>query len=182
MRTGRPKNKTTSTYSRFSSKYTINTENQCWEWNSGVDKNGYGWMRAFKNHRNFLAHRVSYIIYIGDLNSKDELVCHKCDNPKCVNPFHLFKGTHRDNIHDGQFKGRIKIASHPSQTFYDDGCRCDECKAINSQKNFEKVTMKYRNNDDLRAQLNATKRAYYKRTQQHQVNYRKNRRILGLDK
>lgn len=181
MPRGRVKNEHDTTYKRFLKNFTI-VESGCWEWHGNLDRKGYGTMRAFVGHKTTLAHRISYRIYIGELVPRYELVCHKCDNPKCVNPFHLFKGTHLDNHHDAQFKGRLPIAKHPSQTFYDDGCRCDECKAINKKRGFEKVTMKYRNDDQKRLALNAIKRAYYAKTQQHQVEYRKMRRRLGLGK
>ena len=53
-----------------------------------------------------LAHRVSYQLATKeDISSKD-LICHHCDNPKCINPKHLFKGTNKDNSDDKCRKGR----------------------------------------------------------------------------
>lgn len=173
------KKKNSTVLERFNKKYKI-VESGCWEWQGDRDKHGYGRMRSF-NSVSTGAHRISFILFIGYLE-KELHVLHKCDNPCCVNPFHLFKGTPADNIHDAQFKGRIKIADHPSQTFYDQGCRCPECKAINKENSFRLKTLKYRNNDELRLELNAKKRAYYAKTQQHQVEYRKMRRRLGLGK
>jgi hypothetical protein len=55
--------------------------------------------------RNMLAHRYSYTVFIGDIPD-GMFICHKCDNPKCVNPDHLFAGTRQDNVDDRERKGR----------------------------------------------------------------------------
>ena len=78
-------------------------ENGCWEWNRSRHKQGYGHF-GYKM-KTLLAHRVSWMIFKGEL-SHDIYVCHKCDNPPCVNPDHLFLGTNRDNIIDSIEKGR----------------------------------------------------------------------------
>lgn len=51
-------------------------------------------------------HRVAYQLYYNDNITPDDVICHKCDNPKCINPKHLFKGTHKDNQEDKCRKGR----------------------------------------------------------------------------
>lgn len=114
---------------RFKEKYVVNETNGCWEWQGYKDKDGYGsfW---FLNKR-ISAHIFSYIWYIGEINDKKLQVCHKCDNPCCVNPFHLFLGTQTDNFKDAQEKGRKPKAKHPSLSYYSNqGCRCDECVEI----------------------------------------------------
>jgi len=65
-------------------------------------KHGYGVVKVEGKAQ--LAHRVSYLYFRGPLDLP--FVCHKCDNPSCVNPDHLFLGTNQDNIDDKVAKNR----------------------------------------------------------------------------
>ena len=85
------------------SRITIDNETGCWNWSKHRDSKGYG--KLTLNYKILYAHRVSYSRYIGEI-PKGMHVCHKCDNPPCVNPDHLFLGTCSDNIQDMYNKGR----------------------------------------------------------------------------
>ena len=79
-------------------------EDDCWRWSGSTLKNrGYGQIGI--NGKNDYAHRVSYRIHFGDILEGLE-VLHKCDNPPCCNPKHLFLGTQKDNMEDMKSKGR----------------------------------------------------------------------------
>lgn len=78
----------------------------CWIWMAAKGTNGYGrFHRGTRNHWE-PAHRVSWILTCGSI-PKGMFVLHHCDVPLCVNPAHLFLGTHRDNMADAVTKGRM---------------------------------------------------------------------------
>jgi len=92
---------------RFYSLINYNGEDECWDWKRNLPPTGvYPVLRI--NHRNISVNRLSYFLYYGEFD-ESLLVCHTCDNPKCVNPHHLFLGTTRDNTLDMIKKGRDKI-------------------------------------------------------------------------
>lgn len=91
---------------RFHSMYE--KSNGCFLWNGNRDKKGYGIF--FMKSEAYRAHRVSYLIKNGNI-SKDKVICHMCDTPSCVNPEHLFEGTHSDNIKDCVNKNRHHFSS-----------------------------------------------------------------------
>lgn len=76
----------------------------CWEWQGSRHPFGYG-QSYFTKPVTALAHRVAWIIEHGAITS-NQFVCHRCDNPPCVNPTHLFLGTQLDNMRDMNAKGR----------------------------------------------------------------------------
>ncbi len=85
---------------------SVNKTDYCWLW-TGVLKEGYG-VCGSKIENTNLAHRVSWILKNGSI-PEGLFVCHRCDNPPCVNPDHLFLGTNRDNMRDAVSKGRIGV-------------------------------------------------------------------------
>lgn len=80
----------------------VSKSDNCWTWIGHLDATGYGRFNAKQSDR---AHRYSYILHFGSI-PHGLLVCHKCDNPSCVNPDHLFVGTDKDNRDDCIAKGR----------------------------------------------------------------------------
>lgn len=81
----------------------IGDPDECWPWTGSKQRKGYGTVNRFK--RQWVAHRFAWEMMNGPI-PEGMLVCHKCDNPPCCNPAHLFLGTNKENLMDCVAKGR----------------------------------------------------------------------------
>ena len=95
-----PKKTKKTPQQEFWDSVDIKTDSECWEWKKSKSLLGYGRWR-----KNTYCHRVAWIFTFGEIEDGMH-VCHHCDNPSCCNPSHLFLGTHMDNMHDRDAKGR----------------------------------------------------------------------------
>lgn len=93
----------------------------CWTWLGYVDRDGYGTLgaRLFGKQSVWRAPRLAWLIHHGEMPSLH--VLHKCDNPSCVRPGHLFIGDNTDNVRDAWKKGRnhFQVNGNPSQKLTD---------------------------------------------------------------
>lgn len=96
-RSGRPKEDPEVRFWKY-----VQKTSDCWLWTGGLYKKGYG--QFWDGERMVRAHRFAYELFVGPIG--DVLVLHECDTPGCVNPEHLFLGTHEDNMRDMVQKGR----------------------------------------------------------------------------
>lgn len=136
--------------SRFWAKVDVRGPDECWEWQASLTRGGYGTFTVTKKPRRIArAHRFSLELVNGVV--PDGIVCHKCDNPLCVNPNHLWIGTHTENMQDALKKGRLTKthcrAGHeytPDNTYLSDvkGYRrrnCRTCVLISQKARYDRL-------------------------------------------
>lgn len=104
---------------RFYSR--VRKTDYCWEWTGCKTRAGYGRIRAFKETGDY-AHRLAWVLEYGHIPDGMQ-VCHKCDNPSCVNPAHLFLGRHLDNMADMRARNRSRRGAPPNAILDPDDVR-----------------------------------------------------------
>lgn len=89
----------------------VDKQEECWIWIGAKGAKGYG-MLCFKDNKTAIASRVSYELFKGPVEN-DKVICHTCDIPSCVNPDHLWAGSHIENMIDMTQKGRQHSKLNP---------------------------------------------------------------------
>lgn len=109
---------------RFFEKFLRGKPNECWPWQGARTPFGYGWFHLCKNKK-VLAHRMAVRYATGKkLRDITALVLHHCDNPPCVNPAHLYEGSHGDNSRDKVSRKRHTFGTrNPCAKLDDDAVR-----------------------------------------------------------
>lgn len=104
---------TTKDADRFRKKFIEKGPLECWNWTASCTEKRR-WYGAFGlGEKVVRAHRFSWVLYRGAI-PPNTCVCHRCDNPKCVNPNHLFLGSRAENNHNARDKGRTSRKLTPS--------------------------------------------------------------------
>lgn len=148
-------------------------DDQCWKWKAYKNRKGYGRI-GISAGRCVNAHRVSWVIHNGAI-PQGLFVCHRCDNPECTNPNHLFLGTRQDNINDMVIKKRSK---HFSKNKYY-GVRYEERYENPNRKGFwrsficinEKIIKLGTHTSVMEAARNYDRIAYIKYGEREKLNF-----------
>jgi hypothetical protein len=90
---------------KFASSFIVDPDTGCWN-SRNLDPHGYGMIASGKRGVKLLSHRISWQMFNKQIIAASTCVLHRCDNPACVNPDHLFTGTRGDNNRDSVSKNR----------------------------------------------------------------------------
>lgn len=121
------------------SRYNVNKD--CWEYTGFLNEKGYGKVKLKGKH--VFAHRLALCVYTGKNIKTKKHVLHTCDNPKCINPKHLYFGTNLQNVRDKMMRGRHgcekinycpKGHKYQKYTPYMGKRRCVECDRDRSRE------------------------------------------------
>lgn len=116
-----PREAITPNQQYISARVRVHPDTGCWEWAGARDAAGYGVLRT--RGRSYRASRVSFAVFTGKWPTAP-VMAHKCDNPPCVNPDHLFEATHAENARDAAAKGRL---TRQKQRWSVAADRCQKC-------------------------------------------------------
>jgi hypothetical protein len=111
-----------SVLKKFEDKFTRRGQRSCWPWHATRTAKGYGRVNIQRTY--FLAHRVAYVLYKGPIPDgvgfHGTCLLHRCDNPECVNPNHMFFGTVEENNNDMARKNRSAYGVRANTAKLDD--------------------------------------------------------------
>jgi hypothetical protein len=137
----------------FTRRTTLNIQTGCIEWNGAKTSLGYGIVVV--NYKRLSAHRIAFELFNGIVIDPRVHICHKCDNPICVNPDHLFAGTHAENMADKTKKGR---QFRPPSWWYA-GERCFGAKLTYSQVEQIRLLLGVKRQADIALQFGVGRKA-----------------------
>jgi len=117
---------------KFWAKVAMIPFHECWEWVGRKNPKGYGFCYArWGSHREQLAHRASWIIHYGNIPAGKHIL-HKCDNPGCVRPEHLYAGTNAENVRDKMIRGRTGKEKRAGERHHATKFTADDVRSIRS--------------------------------------------------